>query len=139
MPPRGAHQEDEVRKLREEVGLLKKENASLKARLRGDHQLFGGQQGGYGGRGAGQRGRGGRGAGGGGKTFSGMSLEEKQNATCSAWNRSSAPGGAGGCPNPETNGYCQTNGVRLRHACSAVKMGGTHICWDRRHTAAGHL
>ena len=142
VPPRSTQQDDELKKVRDELNLLKK-NASLKARMRGDHQLFGGPKGGYGGREGGYQGKGGRGTGynnngGSGRFYSAMTLTEKQNATCAAWNRAGTPGGAGGCTNPETNGHCMQNGVRLRHACSAVKPGGTHICWDRRHTAAGH-
>ena len=90
---------EEVVRLRNQVEQLKKENATLKSRLRGEHQLFGGKQGGYGGQQGsynsprgGARGRGGQGGQASNNNFSGrltyqyMSLEEKKAATCSDWN-----------------------------------------------------
>ena len=101
VPPRSTQQDDELKKVRDELNLLKKENASLKARMRGDHQLFGGPKGGYGGREGGYQGKGGRGTGynnngGSGRSYSVMTLTEKQNATCAAWNRAGTPGGCWG-------------------------------------------
>ena len=133
--------EEEVTRLREEVAALKKENHTLKTRARLDYTGSGGkssQQPTSYNRGGARGSRGGRNGGQNTRSYSLMTLPEKQAATCSAWNRTSTPGGAGGCPNVETNGHCSTNGVTLRHACSAVKPGTTMICWDRRHTALGH-
>ena len=131
-------------KLKAEVALLKKENMTLKARARTDFTQSGGggQQGSYN-RGGGRGARGGRGGASGsgsgsGRTYSNMNLADKKAATCAAWNRAQTPGGSGGCTNVETNGHCSQNGVSLKHACSVVKPGNTHICWDRRHTALGH-
>ena len=137
VPPKSKQMEEELQKLRTEVASLRKENATLKSRLRGDHQLFGGPSN-VGRGGNSYRGRGVRGPTA-GKSYAMMSLDEKRAATCTDWNRSATPGGAGGCSKPEINGHCEMNGVRLRHACNVVKSGGTHICWDKRHTASGHL
>ena len=149
--PSRSNKEEELNRMRSQLDLLKKENASLKSRLRGEHQQFGGKlgqqvgqySGSYGARGGAGRGRGAsRGSNGGasmGRSYQFMSLEEKKAATCPDWNRAATPGGSGGCSRAEDNYHCVKDGVRLRHGCSSVKSGGTHICWDRRHTAVAHI
>ena len=139
--PRGGASEEEVAKLRKEIKDLKSENATLKARQRGEHSAFGQATGG------GIRGsynRGGRGNRnlslvGNGKSFSAMTVSEKQAVTCGDWNSTATPGIQGGCSNTVVGDFCEKDGTRLRHGCSVIKSGGTHICWDRRHTAIGHI
>ena len=122
--PRASGGDEEMTKLRKEINSLKAENTSLKARLRGDHTLFGA------GAGRGSRGgfRGSRTAcnalgSTAGRSFQYMSVNDKQAVTCLAWNSVATPGASGGCTNKETNGYCEKDGVKLRHACSVIKPG----------------
>ena len=86
--PRSGGSEEELTKLRKEVALLKSENSTLKARMRGEHTLFGGNfksyPGSYAsyGRGTGRGGsKGARGANS-GRTYGTMSARDKQDITC---------------------------------------------------------
>ena len=144
--PRSGTTEEEVVKMKKELKDLRTENGTLKARLRGEHSLYGGYQGGNNNTGRGGGGRGGRGSYStnrgsytGGKSFGLMTAAEKQALTCAAWNATATPGVAGGCNNPVTGDYCEKDGVKLRHGCSSIKAGGNHVCWDRRHTTLGHI
>ena len=124
---------------------LKAENATLKARLRGNHSVFqpynnnGSGSYGWGNGGNSGGGRGNRGTGNFPRSFQLMTGTDKQAITCSAWNATATPGGYGGCSNPEVNGSCQRNGQKLRHGCSVMKPGSNRVCWDRDHTAVGHV
>ena len=143
--PRSGTTEEEVARMKKDLKDLRMENGTLKARLRGEHNLNGGYPGGNLGRGNGGRGggrgsySGSRGNYTGGKSFAVMTAAEKQAVTCAAWNATATPGAAGGCNNPVTGDFCEKDGVRMRHGCSTIKAGGTHVCWDRRHTTIGHI